>query len=54
MIIIFEVLLNYHRKMSYKDNCDLWSKFQAGDKNEAVLHDLIKELTLNLKESQEL
>ena len=54
MVSLFEALLGYHPRMSYKDNCDPRSKFLNVDENAAILRDLMKELKVNLIESQEL
>ena len=54
MMSPFEALLGYHPQMSYKDNRDLRSKSRTADKNAIALHDLMKELKVNLVESQEL
>ena len=40
--------------MFYKDNHDLRYKSQTEDENKVALHDLMKELKVNLIESQEL
>ena len=47
MMSPFEALLGYHPRMSYEDNCDPRSKSRTAD-------GLMKELKVNLKESQEL
>ena len=54
MISFLEALLDYYSQIFYKDNCDLQSKLQSTDKNAAILHNLIKELKVNLIELQEL
>lgn len=54
MMSPFEALLGYHPRMSYQDNCDPRSKSRTADENAAALRDLIKELKVNLAESQEL
>ena len=50
MVNTFETLLSYHLQMSYKSKRDLESKFWAANKNMATLHDLMKELKVNLTE----
>ena len=50
----FKALLNYYPQMSYEDNRDLWSKSQIADENLTALRDLMKELKVNLVESQAL
>ena len=50
----FEALLGYHPRMSYEDNRDPQSKSRTADENAAALQDLMKELKMNLTESQEL
>lgn len=47
---LFEILLSYNPCMSYEDNHDPQSKSWIADKNTTVLHDLIKELKVNLAE----
>ncbi len=54
MISLFEALLGYHPRMSYKDNCDLRSKSLTIDENAVILRDLMKELKVKLTESQAL
>lgn len=54
ILSFFEVLLGYHSRISYEDNRNLQSKFWAKDRNVAALPELIKELKVNLAESQEL
>ena len=54
MISPFGALLGYHPRMSYKDNRDPRSKSRAADENMAALCELMKELKVNLTESQEL
>lgn len=44
----FDPLFGYHPRIFYKDNRDPQSKSRVADKNAAVLHDLTKELKLNL------
>ncbi len=51
MMSLFEVLLGYHLQRSYKDNQDPQSKSRAKDENAAALHELVKELKLNLANS---
>ena len=50
----FKTLLDYHPQISYKDNCDPQSKFRDANKNVAALYDLMKDLKVNLTESQKL
>ena len=50
----FVALLHYYQWKSYKDNHDPQSKSWMADKNAAILHDLMKELKVNLTESQKL
>lgn len=54
MMSLFEALLGYQPQMSYENNCDPQSKSQTANENAAALHDLIKELKVNLAGSQEL
>lgn len=54
MMSPFEAVFGYHPRMSYEDNCDPQSKSQTADENATALRDLMKELKLNLAESQEL
>ena len=54
MMSPFEILLDYHPQISYEDNRDPRSKPRVADKNVAALYDLMKELKVNLTESQEL
>ena len=54
MMSLFETLLIYHLQMFYEDNHDLRSKSRVADKNAVALRDLLKELKMNLTESQEL
>ena len=54
MMRVFEALLGYHPRMSYKDNCDPRSKPRTIDENSVILRDLMKPLKVNLTESQEL
>lgn len=54
MISPFEALLGYHPRISYEDNRDPRSKSRTAGENAATLRDLIKELKVNLTESQEL
>ena len=54
MMSPFEALLNYYPRMSYKDNRDPRSKSRTVDKNVTALRDLMKELKVNLAESQKL
>lgn len=50
----FKKLFDYYLQIFYKDNCDLKYKLQSINKNLAILYNLIKELKMNLVESQEL
>lgn len=52
MMSPFEALLGYHPRMSYEGNRDPRSKSRTADENAAGLRDLIKELKVNLAESQ--
>lgn len=54
MMSPFEALLGYHPRTSYEDNRDPRSKSRTADENAAALRDSIKELKVNLTESQEL
>ena len=54
MMSPFEALLSYHPQMFYEDNHDPRSKSQFVDENAVALRDLMKELKMNLTESQEL
>ena len=51
---LFEALLGYHPWIFYKDNCDPRSKSRTEDENAATLRNLMKELKVNLTESQQL
>lgn len=54
MISLFKILLGYHLQLSYEDNYDIRSKLQMVEKNTAVLHNLVKELKVNLTKSVKL
>ncbi len=54
MMSSFEALLGYHPRMFYEDNRDPRSKSRTEDRNAAALRNLMKELKVNLTESQEL
>lgn len=47
-------MLGYLPRMFYKDNSDPQFKSWTVDKNTAILRNMIKELKVNLTESQEL
>ena len=54
MMSPFEALLGYHPQMFYEDNHDPRSKPRVVDENAVALRNLVKELKVNLTESQEL
>lgn len=50
MISFFKALFGYHPQMFYKDKFNPESKSWVADKNAVALHDLVKELKVNLTE----